>query len=203
MHQHAIRRLPNGDVTLFDNGDFRYPALSRGVEYVLDEQAKRATLLWQFRKTPDIYASAMGYVQRLPGGNSIIGWGATNPTFTEVTPDGHVALELSFPPGVYSYRSYRFPWRGFATGIRPPAGIPGSFAVEQNYPNPFNPATVIGYTLPEARNVSLQVLDILGCCVATLVSGRQDAGHHSARFDGSRMEAGCISSGWKRGRTRL
>ncbi len=190
MHQHAIRRLPNGHVTLFDNGDFRYPILSRGVEYALDEQAKRATLVWQFRKTPDIYASAMGYVQRLPGGNTIIGWGATNPTLTEVTPDGHVALELSFPAGVYSYRSFRFPWRSTAAGVRAAAVIPRSFAVEQNYPNPFNPATVIGYSIPEARNVSLQVLDILGRRVATLASGRQEAGFHTARFDGTGMASG-------------
>jgi hypothetical protein len=190
MHQHAIRRLPNGNVTLFDNGDFRYPILSRGVEYTLDEQAKRATLVWQFRKTPDIYASAMGYVQRLPGGNSIIGWGATNPTLTEVTPDGHAVLELSFPSGVYSYRSFKFPWKSPATGATAATGLPRSFFVEQNYPNPFNPATVIGYRIPEARDVTLQVVDILGRRVATLVSGRQEAGYHTARFDGTGMGSG-------------
>jgi len=190
LHQHAIRRLASGNVTLFDNGDFRYPILSRGVEYALDEQAKRATLVWQYRKTPDVYASAMGYVQRLPGGNSIIGWGATNPTLTEVTPDGHIALELAFPTGVYSYRAFRFPWRPVATGVKAAAGVPRSFSAEQNYPNPFNPATVIGYSIPEARNVSLVVLDILGRRVATLVSGREEAGYHTARFDGTGMGSG-------------
>jgi len=74
-HQHAIRRLPNGNVTLFDNGDFRYPLLSRGVEYSLDEGTKKAVQVWQYRENPDIYASAMGYVQRLPNGNTLVGWG--------------------------------------------------------------------------------------------------------------------------------
>jgi flagellar hook assembly protein FlgD len=62
--------------------------------------------------------------------------------------------------------------------------------VEQNYPNPFNPATVIGYRIPEARDVTLQVVDILGRRVATLVSGRQEAGYHTARFDGTGMGSG-------------
>jgi hypothetical protein len=110
-HQHAIRRLPNGDITLFDNGNFHSPSFSRAVEYQLDEQDKTVTLVWQFRNTPDNYGLAMGYVQRLYNGNTLIGWGTSNPTLTEVRPDGSKAFELTLPNGNYSYRALRFPWK--------------------------------------------------------------------------------------------
>ena len=113
-YQHNITVLPNGDVTLFDNGSQHSPPYSRGVEYQLDEQNKIATLVWEYRHSPDIFAAAMGNVQRLPNGNSLIGWGIASlngsPALTEVHPDGSVAFELSLPMGITSYRSFRFPW---------------------------------------------------------------------------------------------
>ena len=48
-HQHAVRRIPNGDVTLFDNGNFHSPPFSRALEYRLDELGKTATLVWEYR----------------------------------------------------------------------------------------------------------------------------------------------------------
>ncbi len=110
-HQHAIRRLPNGNITLFDNGNFHSPSFSRAVEYQLDEQNKTVTLVWQFRNSPDNYGFATGYVQRLDNGNTLIGWGLSNPTLTEVRPDGSKAFELDLPAGNYSYRAFRFPWK--------------------------------------------------------------------------------------------
>jgi hypothetical protein len=109
--QHAIRRLENGDIVLFDNGNARVPSYSRAVEYRLDENAKTATLVWQYRNTPDQYGFAMGYVQRFPNSNTLIGWGASNPSVTEVASDGSKAFEMSLPPSVFSYRAYRFPWK--------------------------------------------------------------------------------------------
>ncbi len=108
-HQHSIRRLPNGDITLFDDGNFHNPPFSRGVEYKLDEVNKIATLVWQYRNNPDIYGDAMGYVQRFDNGNTLIGWGTANPSVTEVASDGTVALEMSLPYGQWSYRAFKFP----------------------------------------------------------------------------------------------
>ncbi len=67
---------------------------------------------------------------------------------------------------------------------------PGVFQLHQNYPNPFNPSTVIRYELPEAAPVRLEVFDLLGRRVATLVSEQQQAGAHQVIFD-----AGSISGG--------
>jgi hypothetical protein len=109
-HQHAARRLPNGHLVLFDNGNFRLPPFSRAVEYALDEAQKTATLVWQYRLTPDVFAPAFGYVQRFPNGNTLIGWGVATPTLTEVAPDGSLVSELTFDPGVDTYRAFRFEW---------------------------------------------------------------------------------------------
>ena len=116
-YQHDIAVLPNGNITLFDNGNQHSPPHSRAVEYKLDQVTKTAELVWDYRHSPDIFANAMGSVQRLPNGNTLIGWGgagssAVNPILTEVHPDNSVAFELSFPAGQTSYRAFKYQWKG-------------------------------------------------------------------------------------------
>jgi hypothetical protein len=111
---HNATILPNGNLTLFDNGDHHTPPYSRGVEYEIDQENKTVRLVWEFRHDPDIYASSGGNVQRLPNGNTIICWGRggasdSMPVFTEVHPDGSIASELFYPDGMFSYRAYKFP----------------------------------------------------------------------------------------------
>ena len=114
-YQHDIAVLPNGNITLFDNGSQHPTHYSRAVEYKLDEANKTAELIWEYRHSPDIFTAAMGSVQRLPNGNTIIGWGSASrpgiPAVTEVHPDKSVAIELSFPSGQTSYRAFKFPWK--------------------------------------------------------------------------------------------
>ncbi|MGQ9806213.1 MAG: T9SS type A sorting domain-containing protein [Chlorobiales bacterium] len=62
----------------------------------------------------------------------------------------------------------------------------------QNYPNPFNPETVIEYQLPEPSIVKLEVFDILGRKVTTLVDRRQEAGAYRVQFEASSFS---LSSG--------
>ncbi|HMQ69147.1 MAG TPA: aryl-sulfate sulfotransferase, partial [Ignavibacteria bacterium] len=106
-YQHDIRRIANGNITLFDNGNFRSPSFSRAVEYNLDEVNKIATLVWQYRNTPDIYGAFMGSVQRLQNGNTLICWGGTNPNVTEVTPAGSIALQMTYPLNTWTYRAFK------------------------------------------------------------------------------------------------
>ena len=65
-----------------------------------------------------------------------------------------------------------------------------SFLLEQNYPNPFNPSTVVRYQLPVASNVRLAVYDLLGREVAVLVDGKNAAGTHEVKFDGTGLSSG-------------
>ena len=113
--QHDIRRLDNGNVTVYDNGNLNDPMESRAVEYSLDEVNKIATVVWEYRHDPPIYGSAMGSTRRLPGGNTLIGWGNSKvPDVTEVHPDGTIAMELTLLNNAHTYRVFRYPWEGVA-----------------------------------------------------------------------------------------
>ncbi|TVQ16542.1 MAG: T9SS C-terminal target domain-containing protein [Balneolaceae bacterium] len=68
--------------------------------------------------------------------------------------------------------------------------FPLEFSLGQNYPNPFNPSTVIRYRIPESTGVRLDVYDILGRRVVSLVNEQLAAGEHTAVFDGSRLASG-------------
>jgi hypothetical protein len=68
--------------------------------------------------------------------------------------------------------------------------VESSPRLAQNYPNPFNPTTTIEYALPRPSNVRLEVLDVLGQRVATLVVGEQAAGNHQVVFDAGRLASG-------------
>ena len=108
--QHNARRLPNGHLTVFDNGysqhsDPQYNLLrpyTRGVEYEIDEVNKTAKLVWQFRHDPDVITFNGGSVERLPNGHSIIQWGNDNNSapalaMTEVDAQGNLVCDMALP----------------------------------------------------------------------------------------------------------
>ena len=111
-HQHDVRRLPDGDLTLFDNGNLHNPKFSRAVEYQLDEENKTATLVWEYRNNPSTYSQAMGSVRRLENQNTFIGWGWTNvsPAMSEVKSDGSIALYFSWSSNLLNYRALKYSW---------------------------------------------------------------------------------------------
>ncbi|MEX0680955.1 MAG: CHRD domain-containing protein [Balneolales bacterium] len=80
--------------------------------------------------------------------------------------------------------------RGTLTSSTDEPAIARFHDLQQNYPNPFNPVTVIRYDLPEPNEVRLEVFDLLGRPIATLVHGRQQAGTHQAVWDGSGQASG-------------
>jgi len=192
-HQHSVRRSPTGTLILFDDGNFHTPQFSRAVEYSMDEETKTVTQVWQFRHSPDMYAFAMGSVQRLPNGNTLIGWGmGLEAAVTEVRPDGGVALELRLPDSVVSYRALSFPWQPqrVLTEVSSTGYLPSTIDLAQNYPNPFNPSTVIQFRVPQQEHVHLAVYDAVGREIGTLVDESVAAGTHSIRFDASRYASG-------------
>ena len=62
--------------------------------------------------------------------------------------------------------------------------VPSEFGLLQNYPNPFNPSTAINFIVAEEGFVSLNVYDVTGRIVSTLVEGNLSNGYHSVVWDG-------------------
>lgn len=82
------------------------------------------------------------------------------------------------------------------TGIaEQPGALPDECALQQNFPNPFNPSTTIEYSLASGANVRLEVYNILGQVVRTLVCGRQAAGVYRVSWDGRDAAGAPAASG--------
>ena len=73
--------------------------------------------------------------------------------------------------------------------------LPTSFALGQNYPNPFNPSTIIPYQLPATGYVRLDVFNVLGQRLATLVDAERSAGAHTAQWDGTDAAGRAVGAG--------
>ena len=83
-----------------------------------------------------------------------------------------------------------------ATAIETATGaVPVTSALQQNYPNPFNPQTTIHYTLERAAPTSLEIYDVLGQSVRTLVDGTQPQGRHTVQWDGKDRRGREVASG--------
>ena len=73
--------------------------------------------------------------------------------------------------------------------------LPQAVGLGQNYPNPFNPSTLIPYQLSATSPVRLEVFNVLGQRVATLVDDAQGAGSYVARWDGTDAAGRAAASG--------
>jgi N-acetylmuramoyl-L-alanine amidase len=77
------------------------------------------------------------------------------------------------------------------TGVaQNPNEAPTKFGLEQNYPNPFNPTTHFQFSIPQLAIVTLQIYDLLGREVATLVNERKSPGTYEVQFDASSLPSG-------------
>ncbi|AXJ02419.1 Por secretion system C-terminal sorting domain-containing protein [Cyclonatronum proteinivorum] len=68
--------------------------------------------------------------------------------------------------------------------------VPTTVELRQNYPNPFNPTTNITFGLPQSGDVRLDVFNVAGQRVATLVNTQMTSGFHTVTFDASRLSSG-------------
>lgn len=112
--QHDIRRLPNGHITLYDDGNHfsgsRHAA--RALEYELDEVNMTAKLVWSYTYNPLIYSTSQGSVQMLPGKIALIDYGTISQDsvcFNMVDSLGTELYNIRFNKGLVSYRTHYYP----------------------------------------------------------------------------------------------
>jgi hypothetical protein len=124
--QHDARMLPNGDVTVFDNGsEPKVQPQSRGIVERLDPATNTMTLVTQYTHSPPVSAGTQGNVQTLPNGNVMIGWGV-QPYIDEYSPGGRLLFGASVAAPSQSYRAFRETWSAQPASTPALAVEPGS-----------------------------------------------------------------------------
>ncbi|MFT4677944.1 MAG: hypothetical protein ACI84C_002074 [Flavobacteriales bacterium] len=113
-HQHDVRRLPNGNIMMFDNANVT-GQVSRAVEFSMDTAAHTVTKVWEYIHPEQLFGSSTGGAQRMANGNSLIYWGNVGidqygARFSEVDYDGNILIEFSYPIPWSSYRIRKEEW---------------------------------------------------------------------------------------------
>ncbi|GEB51911.1 arylsulfotransferase family protein [Streptomyces cacaoi] len=128
--QHDARRLKDGSISVFDNGNLATPQRSRGAVYTLDDGQRTAKLTRDLQPDPPVYGSYTGGSAELPGGNMLVSYGETG-LITEFRGDEPV-FTGRWPDGWFSYRAERADWHG-TPAKRPDAVVrDGTLAVSWN-----------------------------------------------------------------------
>ncbi|MBX7109217.1 MAG: aryl-sulfate sulfotransferase [Chitinophagales bacterium] len=124
-YQHDARRIANGNITLYDNGNYHPVKTSFAKEYRLDEVNMTASKVWSythpFINGKTVRGFAMGNMQRLPNGNTFINWGSIyigsvlgkgSPNLTEVDSLGNIVWEMTLDQSTKGviYRAHRYVW---------------------------------------------------------------------------------------------
>ena len=95
----------------------------------------------------------------------------------------------------FSFSNYKLTPRkdadfvGYTTDIKDNL-TPAEFSLSQNYPNPFNPSTAIEFSLPKGENVKLEIFDVLGRSVQTIINEYKEAGNYKVYFNASALPSG-------------
>lgn len=104
---------------------------------------------------------------------------ANNGVIKDTLKVDYVCYDTSFPVSVSQNES----------------SIPKDFSLSQNFPNPFNPETIISYQVPKPVKVIIDIYNVLGQKVRTLVDGEMIEGAHSVKWDGKDDFGKHVSSG--------
>lgn len=145
-----------------------------------------STIMEENNRGFDIERKSSGEVWKKIG--YIEGHGTTNQT------NNYTFTERGMAAGTYNYRLKQIDYNGnykyYDLSNEVIIGIPSKYSLAQNYPNPFNPATVINFAIPATIYVSLNVYDISGKQVASLVNNVKAAGYYSVTFDAKGLSSG-------------
>lgn len=185
----TIYAATNGETVL----DGIYCIMIHWSTWRLIKQMKNCVSLVQSNFTPSIlYAAKYGegiYITEDSGEN----WSAINRGLNDfaancltVNRQDPSLIYLGTENGIYRYKTTQVDIKDEHKG----QNIPIKFRLLQNYPNPFNSITTINYKLPKPSKVILNVYNITGQLVETLVADRQNSGCHSVIWDASTVSSG-------------
>jgi len=106
-------------------------------------------------------------------------------TFSVLNPD----TTYAFPLNKFTF-DILHDTSGNANSIERINNLPTVFSLNQNYPNPFNPSTKIKYTLPKSDKVKMEIFNLLGQRIETLINKQMPAGSHEIEFIAKDLPSG-------------
>ncbi|MCK6613862.1 MAG: T9SS type A sorting domain-containing protein [Ignavibacteriaceae bacterium] len=158
---------------------------------------KKVKLTWQDNALYETRYVVLRKQGDSTSGNQLVTLATIGANSVEYT-DSTVADSLRYSYKVYAFNSdTTSPHSNYAVVLTltdvtefANGSLPEEYTIQQNYPNPFNPSTTIRYGLPYDSDVRLEIYDISGQKLQTLVDQTQSAGYYEAVFDISGMSSG-------------
>ncbi|MBV6420610.1 MAG: hypothetical protein DAHOPDDO_01867 [Ignavibacteriaceae bacterium] len=205
-YTYRIRALCGGSRTIWGNEATAYVPNIVPVElqsFSAEIIGSDVNLLWSTATETnnsgfDVEKKALSFGEGLGEAWKTIGFVPGFGTTTEV--HHYLFVDERLQAGNYQYRLKQIDFDGtfeYSNIIEVTIDAPIEFSLEQNFPNPFNPTTKIKYTIPASLNpskggtlVQLQVFDILGNAVATLINEQKQPGTYEVEFNGTGLPSG-------------
>ena len=133
-------------------------------------------------------------IQRSINGSEFSTIGFVEGKGTTTIPQNYIYVDKNLDPSTsYAYRLKQYDFDGhftYSKVVELGETSPVNFELMQNYPNPFNPSTKISFSLPQQANVQLEVFNLLGQKITTLVNQKMNAGKHTIDFNASDLAGG-------------
>ncbi|MDZ4122284.1 MAG: choice-of-anchor Q domain-containing protein, partial [Candidatus Cloacimonadaceae bacterium] len=186
------------DVNVIGNLDFDYNNIPGGINGIYNPDPRNTLIYGQHNISSD-----PTFASTIDGDPDYLRLAAGSPCINAGTPD---ISGLNLPPfdldgnwrvwdgridmGCYEYGSE--PWVSNDDPIIPQ---PLLMSLDQNYPNPFNPSTTISFTIPASSHCRLDVYNMRGQKVTTLLNDNRMAGKHSVMWNGLDDQGSKVSSG--------
>lgn len=146
------------------------------------------------------HATVVGNRMYVVGQGGLVVLDLTVEPFAILAYGGRDGIRIAYENGFAAVSSgvslHIYDLRGLPTSVNDrPLLLPSGFALDQNYPNPFNPATTIRFTLPTRAHTRLELFNILGERVRTLVDAERSAGEHRITWDGTNGAGHHVAAG--------
>ena len=159
--------------------------------FVIEAQSgTNITLVWPANRLPDESDDSYG-IRRIDSRYSF----TLVDNLTGTTRDMRADTTYTFTMTSAGRREFTIRVVASTVGAEEPAKLPTSYELSQNYPNPFNSATLIKFALPKDGDVSLELYNVLGEKVRTLVNADKKAGFYEVIWDGRSDEGIELPSG--------
>ena len=151
----------------------------------------KTTIVYKITLLFVLLVSSFSSTQTISGVFSAVGNKSTNSTQHLSFTIGESLIGYSDNSSTKNYTGFWYTFNeSLTTNVQDQNFIPAEFKLEQNYPNPFNPFTVIKFAVSEKSMITLNVYDIIGREIATLINEERDAGWYEQSFDASALSSG-------------